>query len=178
MDCSPPGSSVHGIFQARVLEWVTIAFSGDSVWDVSYEQEQHSMPGGTYTQGQGGQLDQEKQAVIKYRPRLSQPRQQWPRASWVTLASRLWPLTLQPLTRKQRYSYFALLFSFKASLNEFILSHVFKYHSNLYAESPNMCLKPRHLFRTSDLHIQLLVFCNQCPRDTSSAIHLICCILP
>ena len=27
MDCSPLGSSVHGIFQARVLEWVPIAFS-------------------------------------------------------------------------------------------------------------------------------------------------------
>ena len=26
MDCSPPGSSVHGIFQARVLEWGAIAF--------------------------------------------------------------------------------------------------------------------------------------------------------
>ena len=28
MDCSPPGSTVHGIFQARVLEWGAIAFSG------------------------------------------------------------------------------------------------------------------------------------------------------
>ena len=27
IDCSLPGSSVHGIFQARVLEWVAIAFS-------------------------------------------------------------------------------------------------------------------------------------------------------
>ena len=27
MDCSPPGSSVHGIFQASVLEWGAIAFS-------------------------------------------------------------------------------------------------------------------------------------------------------
>ena len=27
MDCSPPSSSIHGIFQARVLEWVAIAFS-------------------------------------------------------------------------------------------------------------------------------------------------------
>ena len=27
MVCSPPGSSVHGIFQARVLEWGAIAFS-------------------------------------------------------------------------------------------------------------------------------------------------------
>ena len=28
MDCSLPGSPVHGIFQARVLEWSAIAFSG------------------------------------------------------------------------------------------------------------------------------------------------------
>ena len=30
MDCSPPDSSVHGIFQARVLEWGAIASSGRS----------------------------------------------------------------------------------------------------------------------------------------------------
>ena len=30
MDCSLPGSFVHGIFQARVLKWVAIAFSGRS----------------------------------------------------------------------------------------------------------------------------------------------------
>ena len=29
MDCSPPDSSAHGIFQARVLEWVAIFFSVD-----------------------------------------------------------------------------------------------------------------------------------------------------
>ena len=27
MDCSPPGSSVHGIFQAQILEWVAISYS-------------------------------------------------------------------------------------------------------------------------------------------------------
>ena len=38
MDCSLPGSSVHGILQARVLEWVAISFSrgssglGDRTW--------------------------------------------------------------------------------------------------------------------------------------------------
>ena len=32
MDCSPPGSSMHGIFQARVLEWVAISFSRGSSW--------------------------------------------------------------------------------------------------------------------------------------------------
>ena len=30
-DCSLPGSSIHGIFQARVLEWGAIAFSVDPV---------------------------------------------------------------------------------------------------------------------------------------------------
>ena len=30
MDCSPPGSSVHGILQARILEWVAISFSRGS----------------------------------------------------------------------------------------------------------------------------------------------------
>ena len=38
MDCSLPGSSIHGIFQARVLEWIAISFSrsssqtGDWTW--------------------------------------------------------------------------------------------------------------------------------------------------
>ena len=30
IDCSPPGSSVHGILQARILEWVAISFSRES----------------------------------------------------------------------------------------------------------------------------------------------------
>ena len=29
MDCSPPGSSVHGISQARILEWAAMPSSGD-----------------------------------------------------------------------------------------------------------------------------------------------------
>ena len=32
MDCSPPGSSVHGIFQARILEWAAISYSRVSSW--------------------------------------------------------------------------------------------------------------------------------------------------
>ena len=32
MDCSLPGSSIHGIFQARVLEWVAIAFSNPATY--------------------------------------------------------------------------------------------------------------------------------------------------
>ena len=33
MDCSPPGSSVHGSFQARVLEWGAVAFSAEPLSD-------------------------------------------------------------------------------------------------------------------------------------------------
>ena len=36
MDCSPPGSSVHGILQARILEWVAVASSrGSSLEELS-----------------------------------------------------------------------------------------------------------------------------------------------
>ena len=31
-NCSPPGSSVHGILQARILEWIAISFSRGSSW--------------------------------------------------------------------------------------------------------------------------------------------------
>ena len=39
MDCSLPGSSVHGIFQARVLEWGAIAFSGNYQAQIPASQE-------------------------------------------------------------------------------------------------------------------------------------------
>ena len=46
MDCSPPGSSIHGIFQARVLEWGAIAQDA-SFWvpqnSVKNEMESHSV---------------------------------------------------------------------------------------------------------------------------------------
>ena len=32
LDCSPPGSSFHGILPARILEWVAISSSGGSSW--------------------------------------------------------------------------------------------------------------------------------------------------
>ena len=41
MDCSPPGSSVHGIFQTRVLEWGAIAFSNAWKWKVKMKSLSH-----------------------------------------------------------------------------------------------------------------------------------------
>ena len=46
MDCSPPGSSAHGIFQARVLEWGAIAFSGFvmlALYEDNVKVDQHSI---------------------------------------------------------------------------------------------------------------------------------------
>ena len=42
MDCSPPGSSIHGIFQARVLEWGAIVFSEELSLHV-YKLKGHNM---------------------------------------------------------------------------------------------------------------------------------------
>ena len=41
IDCSLPGSSVHGIFQARVLEWGAIAFSIQSLSPVHWVERSH-----------------------------------------------------------------------------------------------------------------------------------------
>ena len=49
MDCSPPGSSVHGTLQARILEWVAISFSRRS----SQPRDQTCIP---YVSGIGRQV--------------------------------------------------------------------------------------------------------------------------
>ena len=44
MDCSPPGSSIHGIFQKRVLVWGAIAFSRKGPIDLEkYKLDQGSI---------------------------------------------------------------------------------------------------------------------------------------
>ena len=45
IDGSPPGSSVHGIFQARVLEWGATAFSGEKVLGKSNYGREKSLYG-------------------------------------------------------------------------------------------------------------------------------------
>ena len=47
MDCSPPGFSIHGIFQARVLEWGAIAFSNRARLNLRLERGR----GHSYQQG-------------------------------------------------------------------------------------------------------------------------------
>jgi len=48
MDCSPPGSSVHGIIQARILEWIALPPPGD-LSDPGIKPESPSLAGGFFT---------------------------------------------------------------------------------------------------------------------------------
>ena len=48
MDCSPPGSSIHGIFQARVLDW------GATVWDLWGLKESDTIQVAEHSISQGG----------------------------------------------------------------------------------------------------------------------------
>ena len=53
MDWSPPGSSIHGIFQARVLEWGAIAFSNDQPRQHIKKQRHYFVNEGPSSQGYG-----------------------------------------------------------------------------------------------------------------------------
>ena len=54
MDCSPPDSSVHGIFQARVLEWVAIAFPECYAYFTTIKKKSSCGNTAFLTQGQTG----------------------------------------------------------------------------------------------------------------------------
>ena len=65
MDCSPPGSSIHGISQARILEWVAIPFSRGS--SQSRDQTHFSyIAGGFFTTKPWGQPKQRETALQQY----------------------------------------------------------------------------------------------------------------
>ena len=58
MDCSPPGSSVHGIFQARMLEWVAIPSSrGSNLGLLHCQQILYHLSYQGSPQGTGGSIN-------------------------------------------------------------------------------------------------------------------------
>ena len=65
MNCSPPGSSIHGIFQAKVLEWGAIAYSGRRELPTPVFWPGESMDGGPWWAA--------VHVVLKSRTRLSLP---------------------------------------------------------------------------------------------------------
>ena len=56
MNCSPPGSSVHGIPQARIVEWVAISFSRESSWPRCWISIS-CIAGGLFTRNHQGSSD-------------------------------------------------------------------------------------------------------------------------
>ena len=60
IDCSLPGSSIHGIFQTRVLEWVAISFSRGSSWPRGGNQVSRIV-GRCFTENTGLKLNIQKQ---------------------------------------------------------------------------------------------------------------------
>ena len=52
-DCSLPGSSIHGILQARVMEWGAIAFSGATVHGITKSQIKLKATNTTTTENKG-----------------------------------------------------------------------------------------------------------------------------
>ena len=49
MDSSLPGSSVHGIFQARILEWVAIAYTPGDLSNLGIKPVSPALAGGFFT---------------------------------------------------------------------------------------------------------------------------------
>ena len=63
MDCSPPGSSVHEIFQASILEWVATSFPGD-LPDPGMEPVSPVLAGGFFTTEPHGKAYQAARASL------------------------------------------------------------------------------------------------------------------
>ena len=75
LDCSPPGSSAHGILQAKVLEWVAISFSRGSSWPWSWTHV-------SYASCTGGQtLYHWATCIISYQLQMA-PLEQWIKCSF------------------------------------------------------------------------------------------------
>ena len=65
MDCSPPGSSVHAIFQARILEWVAISFFRGSSWPREWTRVS-CFAGGFFTTESPGKPRGSHQSIIPF----------------------------------------------------------------------------------------------------------------
>ena len=65
MDCSSSGSSVHGISQARILEWVAISFSGD-LPGPGIESRSPALAGRFFTTEPPGTPEEDIQMANKY----------------------------------------------------------------------------------------------------------------
>ena len=64
IDCSPPGSSVHGVLQRRVLEWVAMPSLGDHP-DLGTEPRSPAMQADSLLSEPPGKLDQSRELILR-----------------------------------------------------------------------------------------------------------------
>ena len=64
VDCSPPGSSVHGILQARILDWVAISFSRVSS-QPGIEPTSPALAGGFFTTSTTREAPFQSEGILK-----------------------------------------------------------------------------------------------------------------
>ena len=69
MDCSPPGPSVHGILQARVLEQVAMPFSNVLVAVINVEDRLHTGSGQVRTSKLGSRINQAYEVSTLHGPK-------------------------------------------------------------------------------------------------------------
>ena len=110
MDCSPPGSSVHGVLQARILEWVACPPPGDlpdpgiepmspvvpalqaDSFPLSHKRSPHSKPANTYCSSPGGHRLKFFTILTKYKHHNSPEKNQGELRGRDSLWSRPWIL--------------------------------------------------------------------------------------
>ena len=92
MDCSPPGSSVHGIFQARILKWLAMPSSKGSPQprDLTHNS---CIAGRFFTSESPGKPKYHhtsKQVICSFYHSLKQISETWTIVEWIWLDSELW----------------------------------------------------------------------------------------
>ena len=110
MDCSPRGSSVHGIFQARVLQWGAIAFSK---WSTGSEQAAVQLPCSWSLRWGPPATAPNVVQQVRHLP--------WGKAQWAVLSAPSCADPLSPVTSK----YAAVYFLFCCFLTCFYIPHYY-----------------------------------------------------
>ena len=136
MDWSPPGSSVHGILQARILEWVAISFSRGSSWrrDRTWVS---CIAGRFFTIWSIGKSRSKRHHQIR-------PFRLW---IWL-LVLRLWPFNKISMIRKAVYDIL--------SENKRLLISIISFYTDIYmyvCTHTYTCIISTHIWREVLLHI-------------------------
>ena len=111
MDCSLPGSSVHRIFQARILEWVAISFSRGSSWSKDWTRASH-IAGRYLITEPSGKPTEEPGMLLNILCCTRQPlwiQQKYPKYQWYQGWETLDIHSVYVLKRKQQCAYYLSL---------------------------------------------------------------------